>query len=377
MAQPRRCARGVRLDRRGPRRRQALERPDDAPDSHGRLHHRAEGRDPRRHGEGRDAAARGRHPRAARDEPFLERARQRAVHRRSRAGRCEAARLKKENPFQEDEEEKMKRAVGVIGLGIMGSAMAANLARTGFAVYGYDIVASRHAGARCRSVEEVASKAPIVITSLPSAEALHEVSEELKGAIVVETSTLPIDDKLKAREVVGKTLLDCPRSGTGAQARTKDLVVYASGDQKVFKSARKVLDGFSRAHYYLGEFGNGSKMKFVANLLVAIHNVSAAEAFVLGMKAGLDARTIYRVAGDGAGTSRMFQVRGPQMVAGRYDRATMKNEVWQKDMKIIGEFATRLGVPTPLFNASAAVYTAAISGGTPAGAGQPFQLVTS
>ncbi|HSU62447.1 MAG TPA: NAD(P)-dependent oxidoreductase, partial [Burkholderiales bacterium] len=208
-----------------------------------------------------------------------------------------------------------------------------------------------------------ASKAPIVITSLPSAEALHEVSKELKGAIVVETSTLPIEDKLKAREVVGKTLLDCPLSGTGAQARTKDLVVYASGDEKSFKKVIPVLKGFSRAHYYLGEFGNGSKMKFVANLLVAIHNVSAAEAFVLGMKAGLDAETLYRVAGDGAGTSRMFQVRGPQMVAGRYDRATMKVEVWQKDMKIIGEFATRLGVPTPLFNASAAVYTAAMAQG--------------
>src|SRR5437016_4968592 len=232
MAQPRRCARGLRLDRRRPRCRQALERPDDAPDSHGRLHHRAEGRDLRRHGEGRDAAARGRHPRAARDEPFLERAWQRAVHRCSRAGRCEAARLEKETPLQEDEEEKMKRSVGVIGLGIMGSAMAANLARAGFAVYGYDIVASRHAGTRCRSAGEVASKAPIVITSLPSAEELHEVTRELQGAIVVETSTLPIEDKLKARNIVGNTLLDCPLSGTGAQARAKDLVVYASGDQK-------------------------------------------------------------------------------------------------------------------------------------------------
>ena len=84
-------------------------------------------------------------------------------------------------------------------------------------------------------------------------------------------------------------------------------------------------------------------MKFVANLLVAIHNVSAAEAFVLGMKAGLSPKTIFQVAGDGAGTSRMFQVRGPQMVRGRYRDATMKVEVWQKDMKIIGEFAAALG----------------------------------
>ena len=85
----------------------------------------------------------------------------------------------------------MKPAVGVIGLGIMGSAMAANLARAGFTVYGYDIVASRRAGKRCRSVEEVASKAPIVITSLPSSYALHEVAPKLRGAIVIETSTLP------------------------------------------------------------------------------------------------------------------------------------------------------------------------------------------
>jgi putative dehydrogenase len=123
------------------------------------------------------------------------------------------------------------------------------------------------------------------------------------------------------------------------------------------------LAGFSRSHYYLGEFGNGSKMKFVANLLVAIHNVSAAEAFALGIKSGLSAKTIFEVIADGAGSSRMFQVRGPQMVAGDYTDATMKVEVWQKDMKIIGEFAAGLGVATPLFNASGAIYNAAMAQG--------------
>jgi 3-hydroxyisobutyrate dehydrogenase-like beta-hydroxyacid dehydrogenase len=182
----------------------------------------------------------------------------------------------------------------------------------------------------------------------------------------LETSTLPIDDKLLAREMLrknGVTLLDCPLSGTGAQAKVKDLVVLGSGDRKAFGKTKQVLEGFSRAHYYLGEFGNGSRMKFVANLLVAIHNVSAAEAFVLGMKAGLSPEMIYKVAGDGAGTSRMFQVRGPQMVSGRYDDATMKVEVWQKDMKIIGEFAASLGVATPLFNVSGAFYNAAMAQG--------------
>jgi L-threonate 2-dehydrogenase len=264
-------------------------------------------------------------------------------------------------------------AVGVIGLGIMGSAMSANLARAGFAVHGYDPVPAQRntlkdaGGHPARSGAEVAEHAGIVITSLPSADALHAVAAELAAkCIVVETSTLPIDDKRRAFEALKSKsiiLLDCPLSGTGAQARTKDLTVYASGDKEAVEKAKAVFEGFSRAHYYLGEFGNGSKMKYVANLLVAIHNVAAAEAFVLGMKAGLDAETIYKVAGDGAGGSRMFQVRGPQMVAGRYDDATMKVEVWQKDMKIIAEYATKLGVPTPLFSASAPVYTAAMAQG--------------
>ena len=265
-------------------------------------------------------------------------------------------------------------AVGVIGLGIMGSAIAANLARAGFPVHGYDVVAARSRELRRagvtpeRSAAEVAARAPVVVTSLPNSEALLQIATVLRrrGAIVVETSTLPIEETLKAFHILKKqdiALLDCPLSGTGAQARTRDLVVLGSGERKAFEKAVPVLEGFARAHHYLGAFGNGSRMKFVANLLVAIHNVSAAEAFVLGMKAGLDPKTLYKVLGDGAGSSRMFQVRGPQMVAGRYRDATMKVEVWQKDMKIIADFAARLGAPTPLFSASAPLYNAAMAQG--------------
>lgn len=266
------------------------------------------------------------------------------------------------------------KTIGVIGLGIMGSAMAENLCGAGLRVYGFDPLPAargrlkKAGGLPLASAARVAAQAPVMITSLPSAAALHAVSREIseKGTVVMDTSTLPIEEKERARDTLAKkgvALLDCPLSGTGAQARAKDLVVYASGDKAAFQKTVPFLKGFSRAHYYLGEFGNGSKMKFVANLLVAIHNVSAAEAFVLGMKAGLSPQQIYEVAGDGAGTSRMFQVRGPQMVAGRYDEATMKVEVWQKDMKIIGEFAMKHGVPTPLFNAAAAIYNAAMAQG--------------
>ena len=124
-----------------------------------------------------------------------------------------------------------------------------------------------------------------------------------------------------------------------------------------------VFEGFARANYYLGEFGMGTKMKFVANLLVTIHNVSAAEAFVLGMKAGLDPEMILKVISDGAGTSRMFEVRGPLMATGKYDEPTMKVDVFQKDIKIISSFANELQCPTPLLSAAAKIYTAALADG--------------
>ena len=264
--------------------------------------------------------------------------------------------------------------IGVVGLGIMGSAMAGNLVAAGFPVLGYDIVAGRRnalsrAGGRAARSTRALARTPIVISSLPSAEALRDVAAELadagnRGQIVIETSTLPSPVKEEARALLarrGVTLLDCPLSGTGAQAKLKDLVVYASGPRSAYRACVPVLEGFARAHYFLGAFGQGSKMKFVANLLVAIHNVSTAEALVLGMKAGLDPATMVKVLGDGAGASRMLQVRGPLMVGGDYSDAAMKVGVWQKDMKIITEFARELDCPTPLFAASTALYNAAMA----------------
>ncbi len=270
--------------------------------------------------------------------------------------------------------------VGVVGLGIMGSAISANLLDAGIAVVGYDVVAdkpdvlSARGGRAASSARDVAERAPIVLLSLPSVAALDAtigaedglIASRRRGLIVIETSTLPIADKQRGHDALGETgmiLLDCPLSGTGAQAASRDVVVYGSGDKAAYEACVPVFDGFARAHYYLGEFASGSRMKFVANLLVAIHNVAAAEAFVLGMKAGLDAETIYRVVADGAGSSRMFEVRGPMMVAGDYDDATMKVEVWQKDMRIIADFAKGLDCPTPMFSASARWYAEAMAQG--------------
>jgi L-threonate 2-dehydrogenase len=268
-----------------------------------------------------------------------------------------------------------KSRVGIVGLGIMGSAMASNLVRAGYTVVGYDPVAAcrrRHrkaGGTVAESVRGVGDAAGILITSLPSARALSQVVEEIllsgkSKQIVIETSTLPIEVKEAARKRLaraGITLLDCPLSGTGAQAKVKDLVVYASGDHAAFRKTIRVLNGFSRGHYYVGRFGNGSKMKYAANLLVAIHNISTAEAVILARRSGLDPALAVKVLGDGAGSSRMLQVRGPLMVRRSYRPATVTNEIWKKDMKIIGEFVRRLKSPAPLFNATKAVYRRAMA----------------
>jgi 3-hydroxyisobutyrate dehydrogenase-like beta-hydroxyacid dehydrogenase len=113
----------------------------------------------------------------------------------------------------------------------------------------------------------------------------------------------------------------------------------------------------------LGAFGNGSRMKYVANLLVAINNVASAEAMVLGLKAGLDAQTVLDMVSAGAANSRVFELRAPLMVRDRYDHPTMKISLWQKDMAVIAGFARRLGCPTPLFDATVPIYEQAMKTG--------------
>jgi len=270
-----------------------------------------------------------------------------------------------------------KGTVGVVGLGIMGGAFAQNLKGAGWRVIGYDIDPARCRAMARLGVEiaadagEVARKAPTVITSLPSAKALAStvaaiVKAKAPRRAFVEASTFTIEDKAAAEKKLrkaGHVMLDCPISGTGAQARVRDLVVYASGNAAEIDKQRPMLAAFTRAVHDVGDFGNGSRMKYVANLLVAIHNVASAEAMVLGMKSGLDPQMIFDLVKIGAGNSRVFELRAPMMVKDKYDGASMKMKVWQKDMDVIGAHAKALGVPTPLFSATTPVYDKALAMG--------------
>lgn len=270
-----------------------------------------------------------------------------------------------------------KDVVGIIGLGIMGGAFAQNLIAAGWHVIGYDVAPPRRRAMAKLGVEiaasavEVTQRARRVITSLPKPSALIETARAIAKAgvppcIIVEMSTFALEDKSKAEAVLrkaGHIMLDCPVSGTGAQAAAKDLVVYASGDSGAIKKLRGLFSGFTRAVHDVGAFGNGSRMKFVANLLVAIHNVASAEAMVLGMKAGLPPQLIFDLIKTGAGNSRIFELRAPMMVKNNYSQPTMKISVWQKDMDVIDSYARKIAVPTPMFDASKAIYAKALTSG--------------
>ena len=266
----------------------------------------------------------------------------------------------------------MNRTIGMIGVGVMGTAFTRNLLKDGFAVVGYDPSADAmdrlraEGGTAMASPRAVAEAAPVAFVSLPSTDALHAAVSAADGlasaqatTILIETSTLPVADKETARDrlaATGKTLLDCPLSGTGAQALVRDLVVFGSGDREAYDIALPAIQAMSRQQFYLGEFGRGSVMKYIANLLVTIHTVSTAEAMVFGMKAGFDPGVIFDTLAESAGTSRMFQVRGGTMRDEAYEKVASTIKTHCKDLSIIEDFASKMHCPTPLFAVASQVY---------------------
>jgi L-threonate 2-dehydrogenase len=267
---------------------------------------------------------------------------------------------------------------GVLGVGQMGAAYVRALSDAGYEVIGFDISADRLAvlddlgGARAASPRDLAERSSVVLTSLASIAALESAFFGADGlaaakdpaAVVIETSTLPLEVKESARgrlAAIGTTLLDCPVSGTAAQAQLGDLAVFASGDAASVDACAPVFDAIGRTWAHVGPFGDGTRMKFVANLLIAVHNLAAGEALVLGMKAGLDPDLLYRTIASSAATSRMFEVSGPLIVERDYLDAGSKVSILHKDIGLIRDFATEVRAPVPLLAATAEYYSAAMA----------------
>ena len=276
-----------------------------------------------------------------------------------------------------------KPVVGVIGLGIMGGTMAEALLKDGYRVIGYDPAPQARArlkkagGRPLVSSTAVAEGAEIIITSLATVAALADTAEKVAAAkkwpkgnprrIIIETSTLPIADKEAAQKVwqkAGITTLDCPISGTAVRMKERTWNIFVSGPQAAAKRVMPVLKVFADILPHVGVFGNGTKFKFAANHLVAIYNVAYGESITFARKMGLDGQQLVDLFGpSGVLGTGVMRLRMAQMARRQYTPPTMKVQVWQKDMQVIGDMAKSVDCPTPLFTACVPIYNAAMAQG--------------
>jgi 3-hydroxyisobutyrate dehydrogenase len=220
----------------------------------------------------------------------------------------------------------------------------------------------------------VGAQADIVLTCLPSSDALEEViqgpnglvTSARPGQIVVELGSHPLGVKqaqiapLAAR---GATFVDGEVSGTPGMVSARKGVVYLGGDADACRKAEPVIAGFADSCIYFGPFGAASKVKLVNNLLVAVHIAAAAEAMALGLKAGVDVDLMIKAVATGSGGSTQFGIRAPWMAEKRFLPIQGSIPLLAHYFDLIGEFADQVGVATPILDRVADLYRQAIDKG--------------
>jgi 3-hydroxyisobutyrate dehydrogenase-like beta-hydroxyacid dehydrogenase len=222
------------------------------------------------------------------------------------------------------------KKIGFIGLGNVGTPAAINLLKAGFEVHGYDLRRCEpfiSAGGRmAASLGDVAA-CDIIVQSLPTADILIETVDGLlpllrSDSVVIEMSSYPLEikqtqaDRLRERGVV---MLDCEVSGLPHQIESRTAVLFKSGDAAAVDRCAKIFDAITDKHFYLGPFGAATKMKLIANMMVCVHDLMAAEALNLGMAVGLDPAQMIDVLGPSAAGSATFTNKAPLMVSRRFE----------------------------------------------------------
>ncbi|MCL2853629.1 MAG: NAD(P)-dependent oxidoreductase [Defluviitaleaceae bacterium] len=263
----------------------------------------------------------------------------------------------------------MAERIGVVGLGAMGGAFAANLIKNGFNVSGFDpsescCAALREAGGEVTTLEDVAKNCGVIILSLPSVKALEAnlaviTPAAAAGTILVETSTLAVEDKVRLNRTLessGIIMLDSPVSGNGARAKNADISIYLSGDEAAAKQVIPIVQAFSNEQDYLGEFGNGMKMKCATNMMVAIHIAAAAEGMLLATRYGLPAQMAHSVLMKSGASSMQLKSRGPSMVDQKFTPAKMSSTLFLKDLGIIQDALEATGLKASMFEAALNLY---------------------
>jgi 3-hydroxyisobutyrate dehydrogenase-like beta-hydroxyacid dehydrogenase len=269
--------------------------------------------------------------------------------------------------------------IGVVGVGLLGTAVAGRLIKAGHRVVGFDTAPDRvrallgmggEAAASARAVALASEAVCVLLPTLPTVEAAvlgpdGVAAAGKPGQVLIQMST--ISPALTARLAAesrtrGLDFLDCPVSGTSGVVARGEGVLFVGGERRVFERWRPLLESMLPRAVYIGAAGQAMVLKRVANLLVALHSVAAAEALHLARQAGLDPAVALEVLAGSAAGSRMLELRGPLMVRGEYP-AQMKLDLFMKDLHLIQDAAAAAGAALPLTDTAERLYAAAAETG--------------
>jgi 3-hydroxyisobutyrate dehydrogenase-like beta-hydroxyacid dehydrogenase len=267
----------------------------------------------------------------------------------------------------------MKR-IGIIGLGLLGNAVATRLLNRKFQVHGYDTrpaqlkVLQAQGLIATASIAEAAAETDAVFTILPSLESVEAtivgagglIETAPRNCVVIQMSTIsPALTRRLADAAAAKALgfLDAPMSGTSAMVERGDCTIFVAGDRARAEACRPIFDAIAKNTHYVGDAGMASLAKLATNLLVGLNTAALAEALVLGAKGGLAPGVLVEILKDSAGASKMVDVRGPLMVSHCFD-PQMKIDLFLKDFKLMLEEGLHLGVPLPLTSLTQQLATA-------------------
>jgi 3-hydroxyisobutyrate dehydrogenase len=268
--------------------------------------------------------------------------------------------------------------VGVIGLGKMGLPIARNLMERGFEVIGYRRSGSAElieaGGQAGDSPADVARRADVLLSIVPDAAAVTDVvcgqagtlTGLRPGTVHIEMSTIDIAVKARIRDAVrrrGGDMLDCPISGSPPMVAPRKASTFVSGEEASVDKVRPVLDAISGAWVYTGAFGTGARLKYIANLLMAVHTVAAAEAMELARRSGLDLELVQRTLDDSIGSSAIWRQRGPMMRERAWSPAPGPVTTLHPILEQIEDCAAETGLTAPVFASAKAVFDKALADG--------------
>ena len=260
--------------------------------------------------------------------------------------------------------------VGFVGLGNMGQPLSRNLLAAGFRVLGYDpkpSIAFQEAGGQMvASVAELGDASAIVL-SLPSVNALRGAVDAFlpncrPGQLVIDLSSYALADKRAQAERLaerGVTMLDCEISGLPAMALIRKAVIFKSGNAEAALRADPIFNAMAEEHFFLGEFGSATRLKLIANTMVCVHNLMAAEALNLGTRAGLAPEAIVKVLGPSAAGSATFRMKTPLMLRRQFENGSGPFRHMFGYLARAKELAENAGAATPLLDVARAVYARA------------------